>query len=333
MPSVLITDFMGDDTALEKELFSRAGHELHVASSPEPEEWMEVAIRVDAILTRHAPLRASTIDRLKRCRIIARYGSGHDNIDVDQATANGIVVTNVPGYSSEEVADHTVALLLASARHLPSYMACVREGGWTPRPLPPVLRIRGRRLALLGFGRIGRAVAQRMIAFGVEIVVYDPFATELPEGVLRAPSIHELVHDADFLSLHAPLTAQTHGCIDAARIAALKRGAIVVNVARGGLLDLPAAIDALTSGQLGGLAVDVVDEEPLPDGHPLRSLERAIVTPHVAYFSQASVEEAKRRSVEEILAVLDGRPPLHAIAAPASARSHLSTHTRPGNQQ
>jgi D-3-phosphoglycerate dehydrogenase / 2-oxoglutarate reductase len=120
-------------------------------------------------------------------------------IDVDRATANGIVVTNVPDYSTGEVAGHTAAPLLAAARQLPSYMASVREGGWTPRPLPPVMRIRGRRLALLGFVRIGRAVAQRMIAFGVEIVVYDPLATDLADGMLRAPSIDELVHDADFL--------------------------------------------------------------------------------------------------------------------------------------
>jgi D-3-phosphoglycerate dehydrogenase len=255
--------------------------------------------------------------------VIARYGSGHDNIDVERAAARGIAVTNVPDYSTEEVADHTVALRLAAARCLTVYAASVRRGGWTPRPLPPVKRMRGRTLALLGCGRIGRAVADRMHAFRTEIVAYDPAIPSLPDGVQRAGSIDELVAGADFLSLHAPLTAQTRGCINGQR-AALARGAVIVNVARGGLLDLAAATHALESGHLAALALDVVDEEPLPERHPLRSMKQAIVTPHVAYFSHASVEEAKRRSVAEILAVPDGRPPLHPVAStvadPASAR-------------
>lgn len=320
MPLVLITDYMGNDTTLEESLFSRAGVDVAVAPAPDPPTWLEVAEDADAILTGQAPLHASTIDRLRRCRVIARYGSGHDNIDIARAAHRGIVVTNVPGYATEEVADHAIALLLAAARYLPAYAASVRGGGWTPRLLPPVQRLRGRRLGLLGCGRIGSAVVERMSPFGVDIAAYDPGAQGLPGGVQRAHTIDRLVDGADFLSLHAPLTPETERCIDARRIGALAPGAVIINVARGGLLDVDAAIRGLESGHLAGLAVDVVDEEPLPREHPLRSLNGAIVTPHVAYFSQTSVTEAKQRSVAEILAVLDGHPPQHPVVAATGGR-------------
>jgi len=313
MPLAVITDYMGDDTADEEELFRQAGIDAYVAPTPWHEDWVAQAEDADAILTRHARVGDEQIERLRRCQVIARYGSGHDNVDLESATARGIVVTNVPGYSTEEVADHALALLLSAARHLGQCTASTRNGTWTPQPLPPMRRLRGRRASLLGCGRIGSAVATRMMAFGLEVTVYDPQAQAVPQGVARASSIDELVDGADYLSLHAPLTPETHKCIDGPRIAALGEHAVVVNVARGGLLDLEAAVDAIRSGHLSGLALDVVDPEPPPADHPLRKLDQVILTPHVAYYSRESVLEAKRRSVEEIIAVLAGEAPQHAL--------------------
>ena len=314
-PSCVITDYMGDDTALELELLGGEGVDVFVSESPRPQAWIDAARECDAVLTRHAPIRAAEIRQLARCRIIARYGTGYDNIDVAAAAERGIIVTSVPDYCVDEVADHAFALILAAARHLGSLTDSVRSGGWTPEPLPPIRRLRGLKLGLLGCGRIGASVAARAQAFALDVAAYDPYAAALPAGVARVHSVDELVERSDVLSLHAPLTPETERLLDRERLARLPEGAIVVNVARGRLLDLDAAMDVLRSGRLAALALDVLDEEPPRADHPIRSLPGALVTPHVAYYSTASVEEAKRRSVEEILRALAGKPPLHPVSA------------------
>jgi len=306
--SCVITDFMGDDPSLEEELLSAAGFDVFVAPATDPATWADEAVTADAILTRHAPIRAETIERLERCKVISRYGTGHDNIDIDQAAAQDIVVTNVPGYGTEEVADHTMTLLLMAARHTDVLRASIEGGGWTPDPLPPIKRLRGRRLGLLGIGRIGAAVAERAQAFGLEVRAHDPFVDIPPQGVTLTDSIDDLVEASDYISLHAPLTPDTHHVLDADRLARLPEGAIVINVARGGLLDLDAAIESLEAGHLGGVAIDVAEQEPLPPDHPARNHPGVFLTPHVGYFSLASVEEAKRRSVGEIIRVVAGEP-------------------------
>lgn len=311
--SCVITDYMGDDTALEEGLLHDAGFEVFVAPSADPDTWAGRAVEADAILTRHAPVRAETLRQIKRCRVIARYGAGHDNIDIEEAVERGIVVTNVPDYCNDEVAEHAMALLLMAARHTDVLTRSVRAGGWTPEPLPPIRRIRGRRLGLIGLGRIGAAVAARAQAFGLQVHAYDPYLSEAPVGVVMEESVDALLQFSDFVSLHAPLTPDTKHMLDADRISLLPEGAIVINASRGGLLDLRAAIAALDAGQLGGLAIDVAEEEPLPPDDPARDRPGLIVTPHVGYYSSTSVEEAKRRSVGEIVRVINGEPPENPV--------------------
>lgn len=312
--SCVITDYMGDDTSLERQLLGHEGVDVFVSESPRPDAWMDAAREADAILTRHAAIRAAEISRLKRCRIISRYGTGHDNIDVESATERGITVTVVPDYCVDEVADHALGLILAAARHLGSLAESVRSGGWAPEQLPPIRRLRGLTLGLLGCGRIGAAVAARAHGFGLEITAHDPYATELPRGVTRANSVDDLVAQSHILSVHAPLTPETEGVLNAAQIARLPDGAIIVNVARGRIVDLEAAMAALESGHLAALALDVLDEEPPSADHPIRSLPGAFVTPHIGFYSVSSVEDAKRRSVEEILRALAGKAPLHPVS-------------------
>jgi D-3-phosphoglycerate dehydrogenase / 2-oxoglutarate reductase len=240
------------------------------------------------------------------CRIIARYGIGYDNVAVNTATANGIVVTRVPDYCLDEVADHALALLLCAARGVSAGQREVRDGGWTmPRN---VFRLRGRRLALVGVGQIGSRLAVRARALGVEVVGFDPYLEAWPVGVVRAGSLAEALAEADIVSLHVPLTDENRGLIGDRAIAAMRRRPIVVNTARGGLVDLEAATTALDDGRLSGLALDVVDPEPLPPGHPLRTHPRAIITPHMAFFSVEAEEELQRRAAGEVAHALRGEP-------------------------
>ena len=309
----VITDYMGDDTSLEEQLLGDAGFEVFTAPSSDPEHWVNKAAEAQAILTRHAPVRVETIRQLKHCRVIARYGTGHDNIDVDDALSRGIVVTNVPGYCTDEVADHAMALLLMTARHMDVLTDSVRAGGWTPTPLPPIRRIRGRHLGLVGLGRIGVAVAIRAQAFGLNVHAYDPFVKSPPKDVTLEKSLDGLLVKSDFVSLHVPLGPETERIMNPQRIALLPEGACIINVARGGLLDLDAACEALNSGRLAGVAIDVAEQEPLSEDHPARHQRGLFITPHVGYYSSSSVLEAKRSSVEEIIRVMSGEPPLQPV--------------------
>lgn len=309
----VITDYMGDDTSLEESLLHEAGFEVFVAPSHDPSTWADRAVEADAILTRHAPVRAELIRSLSRCKVISRYGTGHDNIDVPVAHERGIVVTNVPDYCTPEAADHTMALLLASARHLQVLTESVSRGGWTPDPLPPILRIGGRTLGMVGYGRIGAAVAARARAFGLRVCVYDPYLKADPEGVERHADLDEMLTRSDFLTFHTPLTEETRGLLDERRIALLPRGAIVINCARGPMVDVAALIAALRSGQLAAAALDVTPKEPPDRDDPLRNVPGLLVTPHTAYYSETSVEEAKRNSVGEIIRVIDGEAPLNPV--------------------
>jgi D-3-phosphoglycerate dehydrogenase len=309
----VITDYMGDDTSLEESLLKEAGFEVFVAPEADPATWADQAVGADAILTRHAPVRADLIERLEKCRVISRYGTGHDNIDVPVAHGRDIVVTNVPDYCTPEAADHTMALLLASARHLEVLTESVKAGGWTPDPLPPILRVGGQTLGMVGFGRIGAAVAKRAAAFGMRVCVYDPYLPADPEDVERFTDLDEMLAQSNFLTFHTPLTDETRGLMDERRIALLPQGAILINASRGLMVDIDALIAALRSGHLAAAAIDVTPQEPPASDHRLRNEPRLLVTPHVAYYSETSVEEAKRNSVGEIIRVIRGEAPLNPV--------------------
>lgn len=306
---VVITDFMGDNARLEEEMFADAGITTVVASVPDPDNWIDEARDADAILTRHAPITAAVIQQLERCRIIARYGTGTDNIDIAAAESRSIVVTNVPGYATSEVADHGWAMALALWRHLVPFNDLVRSGGWQPQRLPHIERLAGRTLGLIGFGRIGSAVARRAMAADMTVIAYDPFLAAAPDDVELLEAPLAVAERANIVSLHAPLTEDTVKVVDSEFLERVPERAVLVNVARGGLLDLDAATGALSTGRLGGLGLDVFDEEPIAESHPLRQMANVILSPHVAYYSLSSLVEAKTRSCEEIITALTGTAP------------------------
>ena len=301
---VLITDYMGDDTSLEESIFGEAGIEVTVAASKDPRSWLKAALEVDGILTRHAPITASTIGQLAKCRIISRYGTGTDNIDVPSAEEHGIQVAYVAGYSTSEVADHSWAMALGLSRSVPLFDGLIANGGWQPERLPTIRRLEGQTIGLIGFGRIGAAVGQRARASGMNVLAFDPYAT-LPPEVEAAASVEEVMGRSAIISLHAPLTADTRHIIND-RSLQLAKGAILINASRGALIDLEAALRALDSGNLVGLGLDVFEVEPLPSSSEVRGRPDVLLTPHVGYYSVDSLQEAKTRSSLEIVRVLAG---------------------------
>jgi D-3-phosphoglycerate dehydrogenase len=270
-----------------------------------------MASEADGVLVCFAPVTKRVVDAAATggCRVIARYGIGYDNVAVEEASRHGIVVTNVPDYCLDEVADHTMALLLAGARGVVQATREIAAGGWGIEHAG-IHRIAGRRLALIGLGGIGRRVATRAQAFGLDVVAFDPFVEDLGlAGVERAESLQAAIADAHFVSLHAPATAENHHLIGPKRLAQMHAAPLLINAARGSLVDLDAALEALEAGTLSGIALDVTEPEPLPEGHPLRSHPRVIVTPHMAFHSVEATEELQRRAALEVRRVLTGERP------------------------
>lgn len=305
--TVLVTDHVFGGLEIERETLAPLDAEVVLASSSDEGALIDLAATADAMLVCFASVGAPVVEAAAGsggCAVIARYGIGVDNIDIATATKLGIQVTNVPDYCLDEVADHTMALLLAAARGVVSGATGVRDGGWDiPRPLH---RISGRRLALLGVGRIGRRVVERALPLGLEVVGYDPFLAEPIDGLTQVGSAAEAVQEADFVSLHAPLTDETLHIVDAGLIAEMRRAPVVINTSRGPLVDPEAAIAGLNTGKLGGVALDVTEVEPLPADHPLRTHPQAIVTPHMAFYSAEAERELQQRAADEVARALRG---------------------------
>jgi D-3-phosphoglycerate dehydrogenase len=231
-------------------------------------------------------------------------------VDVAAATERLIPVSNTPAYCTEEVATHTVALLLALARKLPQSAPRTRAGHWDYSFTRPLHSLSGRRLGIVGLGRIGRAVVPKARALGLHPGAYDPYLDDdlfALLGVRRYYELGELLREADFLSLHAPLTAETHRMIDAEALAGMKPGALLINTARGPLVDETALAEALRQGRLAGAGIDVLESEPPSPDHPLLTLENALITPHVAWYSEESHEANMVQGMDELVRALQGK--------------------------
>ena len=307
---VVVSDQVFPTVDLEREMLARIDAELLVAQGP-MDEVLEIAGDADAILNTYLPWDAPAIERLTRCKIIARYGIGFDNVDLEAAAARGIVVTNVPDYSVEEVATHALALILALVRRLGAADQKVRRGEWGLDGLRPIRRLSTMTVGLVGFGRIGRRIAAPLQALGAGILAYDPFlrpADDLPPLV----SLEELLSNADLVSLHLPLTAETRGMIDEAALARMKPGAILVNTSRGPLVELEPLLRALETGGLSGAGLDVFDTEPL-DSARIEGVPNLVVTPHMAYYSEEALQESQRKATTQVIKVLTGEPPDYRV--------------------
>ncbi len=314
---VLVTDHVFADLETERSILEPLGADVELADGTSEAELVEAAGSADAMLVCFAKIPAPVVAAAADggCKVISRYGIGYDNIDIEAATQRGLLVTYVPDYCLDEVADHSMALLLALARGVHHAGLAVRDGHWTV-PQGAVHRLAGRRLAVIGVGGVGRRVAERARAFGIETVGFDPFVEDwsrVPAD--RSDSFAEAVAEADFVSLHVPLTEETRHLIGAESIAGMNRAPIIVNTARGPLVDADAAAEALDSGKLGGVALDVTEDEPPAPDHPLRDHPRAILTPHMAFYSVEAQAELQRRAAEEVARAFRGEPPDRPINA------------------
>jgi D-3-phosphoglycerate dehydrogenase / 2-oxoglutarate reductase len=321
-PRVVIADYDYGDVDIERSIVTGAGFELVAAQSKSEDELIAAASDADAVLTQYAEIGKRAIDSFKRCKIIARYGIGVDIVDVDEATRRNIVVTNVPNdWCMNEVADHAVALLIALARKLPQYNRATRAGEWKWQTGRPIQKLQEGTVGLFSFGAIAREVARRMKGFGVRTVIAcDPYADEnvaAAEGVALVP-FEELLARSDYLVIQAPLTRETRGRFGEAELRRMKKGAILVNTARGPIVKDEDLYRVLSDGWLAGAGLDDIEEEPAKLASwkpvdPLFSLENVIITPHAAYYSERSIQIVRRFASEEAVRVLKGETPLSPV--------------------
>lgn len=314
---ILITDQnFGDDARVERELAADAGVDLRFAECTDE---ADVAAAVadcapDALVVQFVPVGRVALAGATSVRGIVRCGIGVDTIDLAAAAEAGIPVARVPDYCIDEVADHTLALVLAVERAIPALAA---DDGWNFRAGGALRRLRGRTFGVLGFGQIARAVAARAAGFGYRVAAHDPALADeaIRAGGAEPRSFEELLRGADVLSVHAPLTDSTRGLVGRAELALLPEEAVVVNTARGGIVDEDALVDALRAGRLRGAALDVLTTEPLPPDHPLRRVPGLLLTPHAAWYSEEAIPELRRKAFEAAVDLARGGTPAGLVTA------------------
>ena len=332
---IAITDHVFHGVEPERAAAAAVGAELRVGQCRTPEEVLELTRDADAILNCYAPMPTSVVENLERCKIIARYGIGVDTVDLAAATRKGIAVTNVPEYCIDEVSDHALALLLSWARKIVVASRATRAGSWQLADVTPIRRLRGQTLGLVGLGKIALRLAAKAQALGLRVIGYDPYVS--PERVaplnIVAVTLDEVLSQSDFISVHAPLTPETRGMLNAAAFAEMKPTAIVINTARGPLIDETALLDALANQRIGGAALDVTPVEPPPADSPLRTLENVILTPHIGYYSEESLRDLQQEAVDEVLRALRGEPQKSLVNREIVSQAMSQAITSAGAQQ
>lgn len=295
------------------------GARLLVARCRTEEDVLAAAAEADGLIVQYAPITAAVLAGLPRCRVVARYGVGVDTLDVAAATARGVVVANVPGFCTEEVASHALAFLLAWHRKVVAFDRAVRNGRWDFTLTGPISRLRGQVLGILGVGRIGSALARLAAPLGLEVWGHDPYRPDFPPAVRRV-SFDALMTGADYLSISVPLTAQTRHLINAAVLRRMKRTAFLINTARGAVVEEAALIRALGEGWIAGAGLDVLEREPPAPDNALLGLENVLLTPHAAFYSEGALNDVKRRAAAAVAAVLRGERPESVVNPEVYAR-------------
>jgi D-3-phosphoglycerate dehydrogenase / 2-oxoglutarate reductase len=315
----LVLTHVFPDLAPERAVLEPHGIEVIDGARLTPATRLASAATCDALLVQDTPIDAVFIAQLARCRVLGLYGAGVDNADVGAALRHGMAVVHVPDYGTEEVADHALCLLLACARGLAPLAASLRAGAWDyGAAARPLHRLRARTLGVVGLGRIGRRLAAKAQALELRVLGTDP-AVGPPEaaaaGIDWRP-LRDLLAESDFVSLHAPLVPATERLIGRAELALMRPGACLINVARGGLVDETALLEALDARRLAGAGLDVLAVEPAPADHPLIGHPRVVMTPHSAWYSEEAMQDLKRLLAEDVLRVLQGKPARYPVTGP-----------------
>ena len=309
---VLLTDYAWPDTDIERRILTEIDAELVVADRQDEHRLAELAADVAAILTCWAQVPQRVIEAATKCRIVSRLGIGLDNIDVDCCTRRGIIVTNVPDYCQTEVAEHTLALLLALARKVALFHHESQNGRYDLQAGPPLRRISGQTLGIVGFGRIGQTLAEKAAALGLKVIVTTRTRHDLIPNV-EFCELNELLERSDYVSLHLPLTPETNHIIGTSQLARMKPTAYLINTARGDLIDHAALAKALDKNELAGAALDVQSPEPPDLSQPPFNDPRVIVTPHAAFASAESLEELRSRATRHVAERLMGNTPENVV--------------------
>ena len=321
MPVVAVTDYTFPSLEIEERILRAAGAELQAGNDRQIAALKLLVADADAVITQFAPIHPEVISEMRRAKVIVRYGIGVDNVDLRAAKERGIPVCNVPDYCIDEVADHTLAFILGITRQVVPNALHVRDGNWgLATPLDQLRTLRDQTVGIVGFGRIGREVAARLAPFKSRRLVFDAF---LPADAIRSAgcesaSLEELLTQSDIVTLHCPSTAQTKKLLNTDALARMKRGAVVVNLARGDLIDTAALVAALQSGHLAGAAIDVCDPEPIPTDSPLRSLPNVIVASHIASASPKAVRTLRETVAHIAVMALRGEPLPNVVNGVAS---------------
>ncbi|WP_082235394.1 C-terminal binding protein [Halobacillus massiliensis] len=314
---VLITDYEFDHLNYEEEVFKESNLPITFvkAQCKTEEEVIEQARDADALLNQYAPVSRRVIESLENCKVISRYGVGVNTIDLDAAKEKDILVANVPDYGMEEVSNHALALLLSWARKITLLNNEVKKGQWDFKKGVPIHRFNDQTVGVLGFGRIPRCLISKLKPLGFKLAAYDPFvsAEEMKAAGVEKMELEEIIETADYLSIHVPLINDTFHLINEERLNRMKKNAVIINTARGPIIDEGALTEALKEGKIAGAALDVMEEEPIRFDNELLEMENVIITPHSAWYSEEAMVELRRKAALNIVQVLSGEKTPYAV--------------------
>ena len=309
---IAITDYSFPSLEIEEGILRPLGHELVAWKEKRTAaDLPQLVADADAVITQFAPVNADVIASMTRAKVIVRYGIGVDNVDLAAAKTRGIPVCNVPDYCIDEVADQTLAFLLAVTRQVVPNTLLIRDGNWgLATPLDQMRALRDLTVGVVGFGRIGREVVARLRAFKCKVLVHDPVvnASDIEQAGCKPVTLRELLSQTDVITLHCPSTGETRGLINRQSLAIARQGLILINVARGDLVDSDALTEALQSGHVSAAALDVFAPEPIPADHPIRKMNNVILASHIASCSVPAVRKLRETAANLAATALRGEP-------------------------
>ena len=319
---VYVSDYDYEDLDIERSVLEPIGAEVLGLQIPTGEGLGEAAADADILMCRYAKVTRETIEAMPNCKAICRYGIGYDTVDVKAVYDNGMVLTNIPDFCTDEVAENTIAMAFSLLRQLPRYDHAIRNGSWSWQDAEvPIKRFQNATWGLVGFGKIAQNVRRKIVPFGFNVIAYDPFvseATMLSHLVTKA-TLEEVARDSDLVAVMCPYTEETHHIINEERLQMMKRTASLVNCSRGKLVDNAALYTALTEGWIAGAGLDDLEDEPAkhpdwdPSANPLIGLANCIFSPHSAYYSETSLDLNRRMTAQNARAVLLGERPINVI--------------------
>ncbi len=320
---VVITDCDHGSIEEEKDEFGRVGAEVILAQVQKEEDLIQVCKEADGLVNQYALLTRRVLENLPKCKVVSRYGVGVDSVDLKAATDFGIIVANVPDYCMDEVANQTISMILTLIRKTAFFDEKVKSGQWDFHMGIPIHRTRGKTLGLIGCGRIGLEVAKRMSAFGVRVITFDPYLEKVSQGI-ELKDFDTVLKESDFISIHCPLNDSTRHLIGDEAFKKMKKKPIIINTSRGPIIDEKALLQALEQGFISGAGLDVLEKEPPDSQNPLLKMENVVLSPHIGFYSEESISELKRRTAQNVSAVLMGRWPGSVVNREVRGRTRAS---------